>query len=748
MIGRRGRQARPVPQTARRLAHGDRIVQCCLSGAAAGARAMSRTEALADTVQRDLWRVGVDIGGTFTDLVAVSEATGEVRVTKVPTVPADPSEGFLDALTRALAQFAIAPAAITFAVHGTTVATNTIIQGKGARCGLIASDGFSDVLEIAYQTRPSLYDILYEKPKPLIPRHLTRGVRERTGPEGEQIVPLDEAELAQAARELVAMGVEAIAVAFLHSYRAPGNERRAAVVIRDVAPDLPVILSSDICPEFREYPRTSTTVVNAVLLPRVGPYIARLEQRLAELGLHAGLHLMTSSGGIMAAATARAAPVHLVESGPAAGVIGAAFVAQDLETPDLADHILALDIGGTTAKVALVDHGRPALADEFEVGAAAVATITAARGQGYPVKTPVISLVEIGAGGGSIASIDPGGALAVGPESAGADPGPACYGRGGERPTLTDCNLLLGRLNPDYFLGGALSVDIGRARAAVERDLARPLRLGIEAAARAAIDIADARMVAALRFVSIQRGIDPRDYVLVPSGGAGPVHAAAIAAALGVRRVLIPPAPGLNSALGLLATDIKHELVRSWLRPTREADADAFRAGLDDLAAAGATHLAAENVAQAAQELIRECELCYVGQGFALRVQVPETEDVLGAVDAAFRAAHRQLYGFASDTEPTMVVNLRVTALGRVERPRLTRLPPGDGQSQAAVKGRRTVWFDQPLDCPILERAALRAGDVVAGPAIIEQMDTTTVLPPGSRSLVDAGGSLIVTLAA
>ena len=699
-------------------------------------------------MQRDQWRVGVDIGGTFTDLVAVSESTGDIRVTKVPTVPADPSEGFLDALTRALAQFDIAPAAITFAVHGTTVATNTIIQGKGARCGLITSEGFSDVLEIAYQTRPALYDIRYEKPRPLIARHLTRGVRERTGPEGEPIVPLDEAHLAQLAQELVAAGVEAIAIAFLHSYRAPDNERRAAAIIRDIAPGLPVILSSEICPEFREYPRTSTAVVNAVLVPKVGPYIARLERRLAELGLGAGLHLMTSSGGIMAAATARAAPVHLVESGPAAGVIGAAFVAQALETPGLAERILALDIGGTTAKVSLVDHGMPALADEFEVGAAAVATITAARGQGYPVKTPVISLVEIGAGGGSIAWIDPGGALAVGPESAGADPGPACYGRGGERPTLTDCNLLLGRLNADYFLGGALRVDVGRARSAVERDLARPLGIGVEAAARAAIDIADAKMVAALRFVSIQRGIDPRDYVLVPSGGAGPVHAAAIAGALGVRRVLIPPAPGLNSALGLLATDIKHEMVRSWLRPTREADAAAFRAGLEELAATGRAHLAGENVPEAAQEVIRECELCYVGQSFALRVRVPDGGAVLDAIDSLFRAAHRQLYGFASDTEPTMIVNLRVTALGRVERPRLTRLPPGEGRAHAALKARRIVWFDAPLDCPILDRAALGAGDVVAGPAIVEQMDTTTVLPPGSRTLVDPGGSLIVTLAA
>lgn len=693
------------------------------------------------------FRVGVDIGGTFTDLVAVEEATGRVQVTKVPTVPADPSEGFLHALDRALSSFGIAPKEIAFAAHGTTVATNTIIQGQGARCGLITSAGFSDVLEIAYQTRPSLYDILYEKPKPLIPRNLCRGVRERTGADGEEIVPLDEADLERAARGLIAEGVEGIAIAFLHSYREPRNERRAAAVIREIAPDLPVILSSDVCPEYREYPRTSTTVVNAVLVPKVGPYIARLERRLAEIGLRAGLHLMTSSGGIMAAAKARAFPVHLVESGPAAGVIGAAFVAQGLATPGMADRILALDIGGTTAKVSMVDHGMPALADEFEVGAAAVATITAARGQGYPVKTPVISLIEIGAGGGSIASIDPGGALAVGPESAGADPGPACYGRGGDRPTLTDCNLLLGRLNPDYFLGGALSVDVGRARAAVELGLAKPLGTSVEAAARAAIDIADAKMVAALRFVSIQRGIDPRDYMLVPSGGAGPVHACAIATSLGISRVLIPPTPGLNSALGLLATDIKHEMVRSWFRRTLRSDTADLLAALEELAGTGRAHLAEEGVPEGSRDIIRECELCYVGQSFALRVRVPDSSaDVMRDLDAAFRAAHRKLYGFASDSEPTMIVNLRVTALGRVDRPRLTALLRGDGDCRRALKDCRRVWFDAAVECPIYDRAGLLAGDVIEGPAIIEQMDTTTVLPPYSRTTADPSGSLIVAL--
>jgi len=456
-----------------------------------------------------------------------------------------------------LRRFGIAPDAVEFTVHGTTVATNTIILGKGARAGLITSAGFSDVLEIAYQTRPVLYEIDYEKPAPLIPRQLSIGVGERIGPDGEVIVPLDERGVVDAARRLRDAAVEAIAIAFLHAYRDPTHEHRADALIREALPGLPVILSSDVCPEYREYPRTSTTVVNAVLVPRIGPYIARLEQRLAAAGLRCGLHLMTSSGGIMASGIAHQFRVHLVESGPAAGVIGAAFVAEMTSWPAAFRKAISLDIGGTTAKAALIDDGKPALADEFEVGAAAVPTMTASRGQGYPVKTPVISLLEIGAGGGSIAHIDPGGALTVGPESAGADPGPACYGKGGDRPTVTDANLVFGRLNAEYFLGGALTVDRSRVEAALTRDVGRPFGLDLRAAARAVIDIANAKMVAALQFISIQRGLDPRDYTLVPSGGAGAMHAVAIAAALGVKTVLVPPTPGLNSALGLLAERVR-----------------------------------------------------------------------------------------------------------------------------------------------------------------------------------------------
>lgn len=676
--------------------------------------------------------------------MAIDTVTGAIHVVKVPTTPEDPSAGFLVGLSEAFSRFGIAPDAVGFAVHGTTIATNTIIQGRGAPAGLITSQGFSDVLEIAYQTRPSLYDIFYEKPAPLIPRWRCVGVPERIDPDGKVLVQLDEEAVRDAARKLAAEGVEAIAVAFLHSYRDPAHERRARDLIRQAAPGVAVVLSSDVCPEYREYPRTSTTVVNAVLQPRVGPYIARLEERLLAQDLGAGLHLMTSSGGIIAASTAKSLPVHLVESGPAAGVIGAAFVAQALATEGVAKRIVALDIGGTTAKVALVDDGIPTLADEFEVGAAARPTTTAGRGQGYPVKTPVISLVEIGAGGGSIASLDRGGALTVGPESAGAVPGPACYAKGGERPTLTDANLVLGLLDPAYFLGGTVTLDTQRARDAIARDIAAPLGLTVETAAQAIVDIANARMISAIEFVTIQQGVDPRDYALVCSGGAGPLHAAAIATAIGLRTVVVPPTPGLNSALGLLATDVKHDFVRTLYRPLSKATPDILWRVLDEMQATGTALLVDNGVPAARRQFRREAEVCYIGQSYALKIPVPDARDgALAAIDTAFRAAHRQKYGFASDTAPTMITNLRLTATGLVNRPALQAVAT-DGAP--ALKGKRTTYFGTPESAAVYDRARLLPGQQISGPAIVEQMDTSTVLPPGATAVVDHSGSLVVTV--
>ena len=565
------------------------------------------------------YRVGVDVGGTFTDVVLVDESVGEILIAKTPTVPRDPSEGCVNGIDKALVQYGLDPQQLRFTVHGTTIATNTIIEGKGARCGLITSEGFRDVLEIAYQTRPKLYDVFYDKPVPLIPRYLTRGVPERISPFGEVLTELDEAALIQAVGELIEQDIEALTIAFLHAYKDPSHERRAGQLVAEHFPDLPCVLSSDVCPEYREHPRTSTAVVNAVLLPVVGPYIKRLEERIEDRGVRSGLYLMTSAGGIMASQVAQRQPVHLIESGPAGGVIGATFVAR------LAgyDNILALDVGGTTSKAALVLDGEPQIADEFEVGSAAVATVTAHRGQGYPVRTPVISLIEIGAAGGSIAHVDPGGALAVGPLSAGADPGPVCYLQGGTEPTITDCALVRGWLNPEFFLGGESRLDVDAASHALQEKVADPLNMSLTTAAESVVEIASAKIASALHFVSIQQGVDPRDLVMVASGGAGPMLVAGIAKQLGVGTVLIPPTPGVNSALGLLATDLKHELVRTVMTPAADLQPERLHKTLADIEAQVGGLLAEEGVNATALSVRRELEVCYIGQAYSLRVPVP-----------------------------------------------------------------------------------------------------------------------------
>ena len=693
------------------------------------------------------YRVGVDVGGTFTDVVLVEEITGKILTAKVPTVPADPSQGCIAGIDKALSAFGIQPRQLSFAVHGTTVATNTIIQGCGAEAGLLTTEGFRDVLEIAYQTRPDLYDLDYAKPRPLVPRRRCFGIPGRVWPDGSIRVPLDEGSVREAGRRLAAENVEAIAVAFLHAYGNPAHEVRVREILAEVCPDIPVVLSSDISSEFREYPRTSTAVVNAVLLPRVGPYIEQLERRLADREIEPKLHIMTSSGGIASAEHAKRFPVHLIESGPAGGVIGAIFVARASGFED----IVSLDMGGTTAKACLVTGGAPRIADQFEVGSQSVSSIMSPRGQGYPVLTPVIDLVEIGAGGGSIAELDPGGALAVGPRSAGADPGPACYSQGGEEPTVTDANLVLGRINADFFLGGETRLDIELARQAVGK-VARPLGMEIVEAARAIIDIANAKMTGALHFISVEQGIDPREFVLVPSGGAGPLHVAEIARALGIRKVLVPPTPGLNSALGMLATDLKNETVQTYMRRASVSESDDIENRFRALSDTAREMLRNEGVPEERIRISRQMDMCYFGQTFRLRIPVRDAFDEAAKAHAmdAFHAEHKAAYGFDSPGEELQWVNLRVLGVGRIDRPRPRRLAATGGTHRIAPKGRRSVNLggsDSMVMVDLFDRTLLRAGDRIEGPAVIEQMDSTVFLPPGATVECDAQGCLIMSLA-
>jgi len=692
------------------------------------------------------YRLGIDIGGTFTDGVLVDEATGSISLVKVDSTPRDPSIGFMDAVTKILARAKVRPEAVGFVVHGTTVATNTIIEGKGARVGLLATEGFRDLLEIAFQTRPSLYDVFYDKPKPLVPRYLCLGVPERIDAEAVVQAPLDEPALRAAARTLRAEGVEAIAVCFLHAYRSPAHERRAAEIVAEECPGVALSISSEVCPEFREYVRASTTVVNAVLMPIVGRYVDRLQGRLGAAGIASGLHLMTSSGGIIAGDTARRFPVHLLESGPAAGVMAAAFWGEMTGRRQ----IVAIDIGGTTAKAALIQGGRPAIAAEFEVGRAAVVTTTRNKGQGYPVKTPVIDLVEIGAGGGSIGWVDPGGALAVGPLSAGADPGPACYGRGGTEPTLTDANLVLGRLNADYFLGGEVKLDRALAEEALRARIGPRLTMDEVTAAHGMVEIANATMGGALHLISVQRGLDPREFTLVAFGGAGPVHAAALARALEIHEVVIPMSPGVTSALGLLLTDLKHEYSRTYIEAMARVDwahvNDAYR---EFEARADAT-LRSEGVGPERIRLRRAVDMRFAGQSYELTIPAPGGS--LGPSHAAelaraFCAEHERAYGFAATSEPTEVVNLRLTATGTVARPRLREAPSSGPDPGAARKGARRVYFAEAggwTETAIYDRYALGEGNRIAGPAIVEEMDSTTVIPPDYMAWVDRYGNLVL----
>jgi N-methylhydantoinase A len=693
-----------------------------------------------------VWRVGVDIGGTFTDAAFVDATTGAVRIVKVPTTPTDPARGFMAAVEHGLRDVEAPGGDVSLVVHATTVATNALIEGKTARVGMLVTRGFRDILEIGRQIRSRLYDVHLQKPAPLVERRASLEVRERLDAEGQVLEPLDMTEVRAAVRQLRHLAVEAVVVCFLHSYLNPAHERTAAAVVRQELPGAFLSVSSEVCPEFREYLRASTAAVNAAVMPIVSRYLDALEGRLASLGVAAPFYVMQSNGGVMSSASAKERPVYMVESGPAAGVIAADAFAQ----PHGYRNVISFDMGGTTAKVGLIRDGRLRLSTEMEVGAQAVTPLGEGRGSGYPVRTPVIDLVEVGAGGGSEAWIDAGGALRVGPRSAGAVPGPACYGQGGTAPTITDANLVLGRLNPDFFLGGEIRLDPAASRAVLIERVTKPLGLDPVRAAAGIVEIANAHMIAAMRLVSVQRGYDPRDFVLVAFGGAGPVHANALARDLAVPTVLIPPSPGIASALGMLMTDVKHEFVatrRQTMSTLTPAVLDTLFAGF---AAEGDARLAREAVPESSRRMLRSVDLRYHGQSHELGVTLPDgplAPADLERLRDQFNAEHERAYGYAAPEDAVELVNVRLTAVGVSPKPRRPALPEGGRDASAAVKSRRPVWFSEANGfalSPVLDRSTLCAGNVVAGPAVIEELDATTVVHPGWEAHVDTQGNLLL----
>jgi N-methylhydantoinase A len=684
-------------------------------------------------------RIGIDIGGTFTDLVAIDGA-GAVHTHKIASTPHDYGEGIVRGLAALLPR---CPGPVAEILHATTVASNTILEGKGAKTGLITTEGFRDVLEIRDLRMPRLYDLSWVKPRALIERRLRLEVREKTRPDGSIATPLDMGSLAAAIARLREERVASVAICLLHSYANPAHEQAVAEAVRAALPDVAVSVSSEILPEIKEYPRTSTTAINAYIQPVLRAYLTALEARLKAMGIAAPLHLMQSNGGLAPAEFAAAHPAHIVESGPAAGVVGGAALTARLPTRD----VITFDMGGTTAKAGLVEGGEILRAEAIEVGGGVMAGSRLLVGNGYMLKLPAIDLAEVGAGGGSICRLDAAGAPKAGPESAGADPGPACYGRGGTLPTITDCNLVLGYLDPAGLAGGALPLDVALARAALRQHIATPLGVGLEEAAHGMLRLAAATMMRAIRAVSVERGRDPRRFALLAFGGNGALFAAAIAAELGIRQVIVPPMPGLFSAFGLLVADTEHHLSRSLRRRLPAADADAVAAVLTGLEEEGAALLAREGFPPARRAIRRAALARYVGQSSEITVALPEGGDpaaLLARLPALFAAEHERTYGFrAPDDEPVELMGLSAVARGIPDRPRLPAcIPP----APARVPKARRAWFPGHgwVETRVTDRAGLDG--TIAGPLIVQEYDATCLVPPGVAARRDGFGNILLDL--
>jgi N-methylhydantoinase A len=682
-------------------------------------------------------RLGVDVGGTFTDIALWDELRQRLTVLKLPSVPADPAEGILAGIRAITARDGIPPAALGFVAHGTTVATNALLEKKGARTALLTTRGFRDLLEIARQKRPDLYDLQADKPPTLVPRAWRLEAGERLMADGTVREKLHEADVAAAVDALRAAPepIEALAICFLYSFLDPAHERRAAELVQAHLPGLYLALSSNVSPEFREYERLSTTVLNAYLGPLIGRYVRRFADRVRELGVVGAPYINQSNGGIISVAEAAARPVRTLLSGPAAGVMGAAWVAGQAGI----DAIITFDMGGTSTDVARVEDGAPRVAAERTI-------------DGYPVRIPALEIESVGAGGGSLAWVDSGGALKVGPRSAGAAPGPACYGRGGERPTVTDANVVLGRLSATHLLDGDMRLEPALAERAIAA-LARELGLEPLQTARGIVSVVQANMLAAIRLVSVRKGYDPRGATMVAFGGAGPLHAAALARDLGVARVLVPRAPGILCALGLLVEPLRFDLVRTRVEPLDGLGVAELEGAFAELEREAQAWLDREGVPAGRRRLTRALDMRYLGQNFELLVAAPAElwRGDLGALRQAFLREHARVYGHGAEDDAIQVVSYRLTALGEPGALTLPLLPPAPDPSPAAARvGERPVYFDEAgfVPTPVYRRELLRAGHRLDGPAIVEQMDSTTVLLPGQWAAIDAQANILVHIMA
>jgi N-methylhydantoinase A len=685
------------------------------------------------------YSVGVDVGGTFTDIVLLG-SDGTLHTKKISSSVENYAQAIVEGLREVFGETGLAGEAIDEIRHGTTVGSNAILEHKGARTGLITTQGFRDVLEIRTLRMPRMYDIGWTKPVPLVERHLRQVVDERINAAGEVERALDARDAERAVDALLAAKVEAIAVCLLHSFTNPAHELLLKEIISRKAPSLPCSISCEVLPEIKEYERTSTTVVNAYVMPIVASYLRALRKGLDAAGVRARVLLMQSNGGLTTDAAAAERPMHIIESGPAGGVVGAQALSRAKRMPK----IITFDMGGTTAKASMVEHGEVTRAAEYSVGAGIMIGSRLLTGAGYTLKVPAIDLAEVGAGGGSLVWIDPAGALQIGPESAGASPGPVCYDKGGDIPTITDANLLLGYLNPRHLVGGALQLNADKARRVFEERIAKPLSMPLEQAAHGAHLIAASNMIRAIKAVSTERGRDPREFALFAFGGNGPVFAAGMAAELGMKRIVVPPSAGLFSSFGLLYADVEHHYARSLRRLLRKSDPRDIERAWHALSDEARAQLAAEGFTGKKVKIRRAAALHYHGQTYELTLAVPDGPLDFACLEEAFGAEHERTYGHrAGADEPVELVAIQVVGQGLregaavPERVRASRAEPTPPPPRRAYFG---AWVETPV---------MRRSDLARpreGPLIVEEYDATCVVPPGARAELDAGGNMVIEL--
>jgi N-methylhydantoinase A len=686
--------------------------------------------------------IGVDVGGTFTDIVFCDLSANQVAIHKVSTTPDDPSRGILQGIAEICRDNGIAPGDIDYLLHGTTTATNAVLEHKGARAGMLTNEGFRDIIHIARHQRVEHYSIMQELPwqnRPLVKRRHRKVVKGRLGPpHGEELEPLDESGVVAAARLLKEEGVEAVAVCFLFSYLNPAHEQRAKEILERELPGVFITTSASVSPQFREFERFTTACLCAFIGPKMRSYVSRLEDALRDAGLRSELRVMASNGGVATPAMVSEKPVMTLLSGLAAGVLGGAWIG------DLSGRrkLVTFDIGGTSADIGIVVEGRFAETDPRSTSIA-----------GFPLLLPMIDIHTIGAGGGSIAYIDQGGAFRVGPRSAGAVPGPAAYGRGGKEPTVTDANVVLGRLDKNDFLGGSMKLDEDAAHRAIE-ELANSLGMSKLEAAEGVLTVINSNMANAIRSRTVQKGIDPREFALVAFGGAGPLHGVEVAAMLGFREVIVPPYPGITSAMGLLTTDLKYDTIRTQFQVSGNVDLDRLNADITAMEDQLRRQFVADHLEAASMSFVRDGDLRYVGQGYELKI--PLAVGVIGKRELEeiwkrFHEAHEREYGHAFPSNPIEIVNVRVIGVGQM--PKITKLaaPEGATLEKARVRTGQCVFrIDGELrsfETSFYRRHLLPVGQVFTGPAIVLQKDSTTVVPPGCSAINDPAGNLILTIA-